>query len=138
MDPMKRVRLAVLFLVGAVLLTGTTALAATTVELTPTDVEPDASGLAKMTAVTMAKKGEEPGTASGTLTVTCQGLTPNSPYRVTGSRFVGGIFDTNSDGLLYAQLRVHFLPAEPLLIVVGNADGAVVLYGELVYQDKKK
>jgi hypothetical protein len=73
---MKRARLAVLFLIVAALLAGTPALASThNVKLTPTGVEPGASGQARLAETT----GFYPN-FYGHLSVSCKGLTPGATY----------------------------------------------------------
>jgi hypothetical protein len=86
MDPMKRLRLAVLFLVVGALLAGTTAsVKGADFVLLPVGDEPGASGTA---SVKWRKAPDAEGASPksheyvGDLSVSCQGLTPGATYRI--------------------------------------------------------
>ena len=95
MSTVKRVRLAVLFLIAAALLAGTASLAAPqrtkasgTALLKPpaTSDEPKASGRAAFTGL-WARDPQMGWYVFGDLTVTCGGLTPGATYRTSAGSF---------------------------------------------------
>ena len=87
MSSMKRVRLAVLFLIAAaVLASGAAPVLGAGCKLTPNGDEPDASGAAslpKLKFLYLDGSGTE--YYSGNLRVTCRDLTPGQPTRSTGT-----------------------------------------------------
>ncbi len=108
MRSMKLFQLAVLFVVGVALFTGTPAPAQVpadwgTIELTPTGAEPSARGQATLTGVRLVDYWVSPGgfysveSYQGELTVTCQGLTPGATYSTPAGKFKA---DRQGDGTL--------------------------------------
>jgi len=131
MGPMKRAQLGVLFLVVGALFAASPAFGAS-VKLTSTGVEGNASGQAHLSQVKLIGIGGIDHYA-GTLTITCDGLTPNAQYTTTV-----GTFPTTHNGTLKAQGEIHFgvLPPLPTLIEVDvyNGAGQLVLWGTLRYK----
>jgi len=133
MSSMKRVRLAVVFLIVAALLAGTPALAGThNVKLTPTGVEPSASGQARLAETT----GLYPN-FYGHLSVSCKGLTPGATYYfwATVYRYPYGWtytwpFIASATGTGKADGWIYFTWLG-FPVTVKNANGDDVLTGEV-------
>ena len=130
MHSMKRVRLAVLFLVAAALLACTPAFAANqgTANLTcvadPMDPDYGASGVAKLTGVKPVQFdwGYE---YVGKLSVSCSGLTPGATYTVIGLGFTAAFTAArNGNG----SVGVKVFGAGQQVSVVRD-DGTLVLVG---------
>jgi hypothetical protein len=117
-------------LIVAALFAGTPALAA--VQLTPTDVEPNASGRANLSQVKLIGIGTFD-LYAGTLSITCKGLKPNAEYSTPV-----GIFMTSATGILKAEGQITFIkvPDWPTSIWVDVRDdtGQIVLSGSLGYK----
>jgi len=142
MRSMKRVRLAVLFLIAVALLAGTPALAGqpwpgqwphrrVNVELTPTGAEPTASGVG-----TLEYGGFYPN-YSGSLTVSCKGLTPGATYCVWFciAHYDTWFWYTWESGPLPASAKgtgkvTIYFSGLPNLVAVRNANGDDVLTAE--------
>jgi hypothetical protein len=93
--------------------------------LTPTGIEPDASGQAKLTNAT-CYWFEYPPNSVGTLSLTCKGLTPNTQYSTSV-----GLVTTEARGRLRASGTYAFNWPGSIWVVVCNADGDIVLEGLL-------
>ena len=126
MSTMKRVRLAVLFLIAAAFFVATPALAATNAKLTPTGVEPSASGQARLAETTGF-----PPHFYGHLSVSCRGLTPGATYYfwAAGSLYLWP-FTASATGTGKADGWIYF---SWLGFPVGvmNANGDDVLTGKV-------
>ncbi len=138
MSSMKRVRLAVLFLIAAALLAGTPALAAGGIKLVPTAVEPDASGQAWWGKAYVVYAGANGIQYAAPVRVTCHGLTWGETYYVyclvdqvggfpPGWVPVGDPFVASETGTGTAGDTMWFAGGSPLSIEVRNAEGDVVL-----------
>jgi hypothetical protein len=134
MSSMKRIRLAVLFLITAALLAATradagpwipTKKASGTARLTPpaTSDEPTASGQAKFTG-RWVRNYFGALEVFGNLTVTCGGLTPGATYHTSAGSFTASpTGDGTATGIYggYPSLRISVAREEV------QADGSVVL-----------
>ena len=128
MRSMKRVPLAVLFLIAAALLTGTPALAAGGLKLVPTGVEPGASGQVWWSKAHIVGVSEYGITYLASVSVTCRGLTPRETYYVYlgGWGPVGEPFIASKTGTGSARYTISYLNVAPKTDV-RNANGVVVL-----------
>ena len=131
MRSMKRVQRTVLFLIFTALFAASTALAGrgANVKLTPTGIEPDASGQAKLTNLKLLYFSTLGDVYSGTLSITCSGLAPNADYSTTL-----GIVRTSANGTLNANGRIRVARGWPIGVVVYNVAGNLVLSGTLVFK----
>lgn len=137
---MKRVRLAVLFVIAAALLAATSAFAGHgygqkstySVKLAPTGVEPAASGVAKVTLSVYLPVSSAHGT------VTCKGLTPNANYVVlikglgfNGIEYVGRTYGfyltTDGQGAGGITYSVQCWSLGPMFGAYGGPSGQLVL-----------
>ena len=132
MSTMKRVRLAVLLLIAAAFFVATPALAATNAKLTPTGVEPSASGQARLAETTGL-----PSHFHGHLSVSCKGLTPGATYYFWASAplLYGGWtytwpFTASATGTGKADGWIDFAWLG-FPVGVMNADGKDVLTGKV-------
>ena len=135
MTPMKRFVPAALLLMGVALLGATPALAAGgSVVLTPTGVEPTASGRATLSNV---QRPYPPSLAQykALLAVQCEGLTPNATYSVYRPRYSGNpggdmVGVANETGTLSLSGSFYFSGSQ-IWVSVRNAEGVVVLTGTI-------
>ena len=132
MRSMKLFQLAVLFLIAAAVLAGTPALAATNAKLTPTGVEPSASGQARLAETT----GLYPN-FYGHLSVSCRGLTPGATYYFWATVYHDPYgwtwtwpFTASATGTGKADAWIHFSRLG-FPVGVKNANGDDVLTGKL-------
>jgi hypothetical protein len=130
MRSMKLFQLAVLFLIRVTVFTNTPALAQLSghwgpIDLTNTGAEPGAKGQATLSLGVIGIRFQSNyvvATCSGTLSVTCQGLTPGKVYRVgpvysrKGKTFTSSYLKTTalSDGTAGAQGGTVFEVVAPL------------------------
>ncbi len=131
MTSMRRVRLAVLFLIAAALSAGTPALAAGGIKLVPTGVEPGASGQAWWGKARLVYLGAQGIQYAAPVRVTCQGLTPRAVYYVHCSTPwsvpVGQPFVASDKGTGVAEGTVWYWGRSSHAIDVRNAGGIIVL-----------
>jgi hypothetical protein len=138
MCSMKRFQLAALFLVAAVPLSGTPALAAggtsntaLTCAVDPADPDYGASGVAKLSHVQWSPPSWWM-VAEGELSVTCRNLTPGANYALwSGFGWVpGGTFTAGprGNGSASGWVGFHGLPLE---VIVIREDGTWVLVGTI-------
>ena len=132
MSSMKRVRLAVLFLIVAALVAGTSALAGP-VELANTGTEETASGEAKLLHVW----GNPWTYYTADLTVTCKGLRPGKTYYVLVLAYDNGPILVGSGSFIVTKRGTGFLKLEKIVfwagieVTVSNEFGDPVLHGWL-------
>lgn len=102
MNPMKRLGLAMLLVVGVTVLASTPAQAAVVygpLEFTNTGAEPDATGQATISRVRYSDNGATIGFYSFKASVTCQNLTPGATYSILGAFSTAvGTFTANRKG----------------------------------------
>jgi hypothetical protein len=131
---LKRVRLAVLFLIAVALMTGTSAPVygakpapgpSLVLQLTPVapegDPDYDASGTATLSNIT--ETGWEVYPYQGRMTVDCKNLTPGEQFIVFGWDFLG-VFTANRKGAGGISGWTDFDPAYPLRVTVERLDEA--------------
>ena len=132
MSTMRPVLLTVVFLIAAALVAGTSALASTNAKLTPTGIEPSASGQARLAETT----GLYPN-FYGHLSVSCRGLTPGATYYFWATVYHDPYgwtftwpFTASATGTGKADGWIHFSRLG-FPIGVKNANGEDVLTGEV-------
>ena len=137
MSSMKRVRLAVVFLIAAALLAGTPAIAAkpsstnlTCVVADPTDPDYGASGVAKLTVKWSYFEMFNGFWQQGSLSVSCRGLTPGETYTVFGFYDGPRAFTPKRSGNGSVGGYVGFWNSMEVQVV--REDGTLVLEG-IVY-----
>ena len=138
MSIVKRVQLAAVFLIVAMLVAGTSAQAGGgyRVDLTSTGVEPGASGEASLYHIVQIGKWVLDAYKAD-LTVRCEGLSPGTTYYVSSWTYNNGPVLVGQGALTPTKRGTRQVTFEEIMfwggdieVTVTNADGAVVLTGQ--------